>query len=106
MNQPILSRLEHGFKEAIFLNKMITPKVITACYWLTLATVAFGFNSNVHNAIMFASENDIEMNGFAVFVVALFMTMIILISVRVGFELLIILFKMHDSLQALRGDID
>jgi NADH:ubiquinone oxidoreductase subunit K len=106
MNQSILSRLKNGFKEAIFLNKMITPKVITACYWLILTAVAFGFNSNFHNVIVFASENDIEMNDFAVFVMALFMTMITLISVRVGFELLIILFKMHDSLQALRGDID
>jgi hypothetical protein len=81
-------------KDALFFDKMLTPKIITFVYWLLLlAAVVSGLES------MFGGYGGFSVGKF-------FMGLLYLvggaIAARIWCELLIVLFKMNEALQELR----
>jgi len=77
-------------KDLIFLDNMLTPKVITVIYWLMLvASVIMGLKT------MFSDYGP----GF---IVGLLMLVGGLVFSRIFCELLIIFFKMNEALQDIR----
>lgn len=74
-------------RDFLFLDKMLTPKVITFIYWLMLAGVVIG------GLIYMFSQN---------FLIGLIALVCGLIAVRIWCELAIIFFKMNEALQAIR----
>lgn len=78
-------------KDLMFLDNMLTPKVITFIYWLMLiSSVVMGLKA------MFTSYGP----GF---IVGLFMVIGGVVFSRIFCELLIILFKMNEALQEIRN---
>lgn len=85
-------------KEILFFDSMLTPKIITIVYWLLLLAAVFGGVSS-----MFAGYGGFSVGKF-------FMGIIYAVGGAVGAriwcELLIVLFKMNEALQALRNKQD
>jgi hypothetical protein len=73
-------------KEIFFFDKMLTPKIITAVYWIGLLAVTL-------TALSFLFTGQ-----FMYAIAALFG----LLFVRIYCELMIVAFKMNESLQAIR----
>ncbi|WFE67753.1 DUF4282 domain-containing protein [Thiomicrospira sp. R3] len=72
------------FKSILFFDSMLTPKIITAVYWLLLGLVVIsGLGA------MFAQN----------FLVGLLIILFGAIGVRIWCELLIVLFKINDNLK-------
>lgn len=81
-------------KDALFLDNMITPKIITFIYWLLLlATLVGGIGS------MFATYGGFT---FGHFILGVLYIIGGALGVRVWCELLIVMFKMNEALQELR----
>lgn len=72
---------------------MLTPKIITFVYWLMLA------------GSVFAGLSSMFFGGFSFggFLAGLFGIFIGALAARIFCELMIVLFKMNESLQALRN---
>ncbi|MCK9237360.1 MAG: DUF4282 domain-containing protein [Thiopseudomonas sp.] len=81
-------------KDVLFFENMLTPKIITVVYWFLLLAVVVGGVST-----MFAGY------GFSFTNVLLGLVYIVGggIGVRIWCELLIVLFKMNEALQAMRN---
>lgn len=81
-------------RQIFFFDAMLTPKIITFVYWvLLLIAVAFGLSS---------------MFGFGGFSIGKFFSGLLIaaggaVAARIWCELLIVLFKMNEALQAMRG---
>ncbi len=75
------------FKNVLFFESMLTPKLITFLYWLMLAGVIIG-----SFITMFTVS----------FVAGLFGLVLGVIFTRIGCELMIVAFKINDALQAIR----
>ncbi|HEY1092017.1 MAG TPA: DUF4282 domain-containing protein [Burkholderiaceae bacterium] len=82
-------------KDALFFDSMLTPKIITLVYWLMLVTCLFTGLS-----MMFGGYEGFTAGKF-------FMGLLMIvgggIGSRIWCELLIVLFKMNEALQALRS---
>ena len=82
-------------KDALFFDKMLTPKIITFVYWLLLlAAIVSGLGT------MFG--------GYEGFTIGKFFIGILYaaggaIGARIWSELLIVLFKMNETLQEIRS---
>jgi len=81
-------------KSILFFDNMLTPKIINFVYWLLLLSVIVGGLGSMFG-------------GYGGFTVGkLFMGLLYVvggaIAVRIWCELLIVLFKMNEALQALR----
>lgn len=74
-------------KDVLFFDKMLTPQVITFVYWILLFAVVLGGIGT-----MFAQS----------FIAGLIGIVVGLLFARIWCELLIVLFKMNDALQAIR----
>jgi len=79
-------------RELLYFNSMITPKLITLVYWISLALLTL---SGVF--VLFAGEGN--------FIVRLLTLLIALplgaLLIRVYCELLMVLFKINDNIQKL-----
>lgn len=75
---------ESMVSKIFFFNSMLTPKIITAVYWVLLALVAIS-----GLATMFTQS----------FFVGLIGTIVGLVFVRVWCELLIVLFNINDNIK-------
>ena len=81
-------------RDILFFDKMLTPKIITAVYWLLLiGTVIGGIGS------MFAGYPGFT---FGSFLMGLVYIVAGAVGVRIWCELLIVLFKMNEALQEIR----
>jgi len=80
-------------KGLLFFETMITPKIITLMYWFFLAILVItGIGS-----MFFGGENAI-----ANFFTALLGILVSALMIRIGCELTLVLFKIHEALQAMR----
>jgi hypothetical protein len=75
-------------RDFLFFDRMITPKVITFLYWLLLVVIVLG-----GIVAMFTQS---FLGGLVGMVIGAFFA-------RIWCELLIVLFKMNDALQAIRN---
>jgi hypothetical protein len=73
-------------KDALFFDKMLTPKIITIVYWIVLAVLILG-------AVVAIVSGE--------FLVGLGMLFSVLFA-RIWCELMIVAFKMNEALQVLR----
>lgn len=76
-----------NFQDLLFFEKMIVPKIITILYWLMLAACVIGGLVAMFTQSFFAG---------------LFGMIFGLIGARVWCELLIVMFKINESLQVIR----
>lgn len=82
-------------KDAIFFDKMLTPKISTFVYWLLLlGAVGTGLGS------MFSGYEGFT---FGSFIKGILYAVGGAIAARIWCELLIVLFKMNEALQELRS---
>jgi len=81
-------------KDALFLDNMITPKIITFIYWLLLLAVLVGGVTS-----MFATYGGFTFGRFILGILSIIGGAL---AVRVWCELLIVMFKMNEALQELR----
>lgn len=78
---------ENEMKDMLFFDSMLTPKIITAVYWLLLLVAVF-----TGLATMLGGK-----------LVAGLLTLVIgALGARIWCELLIVLFKMNEALQEMR----
>jgi hypothetical protein len=82
-------------REALFFDKMLTPKIITFVYWLLLAGAVIGGIGS-----MFGGYDGF---GFGSFIRGIFIAAGGALFARIWCELLIVLFKMNEALQEMRG---
>jgi hypothetical protein len=75
-------------RDFLFFDKMVTPKVITFIYWLLVAACVLGGLITMFTASFWA--------GLGILVFGT-------IGVRIYCELLMVLFKMNEALQAIRS---
>jgi uncharacterized protein DUF4282 len=75
-------------QDLLFLNSMITPKVMTFIYWLLLASCVIG------GLVSMFTVN---------FLAGLFGMLVGVVMVRVWCELVIVLFRINEALQAIRA---
>lgn len=87
-------------KEYLYLNKMITPKVITVVYWLLLGVVVL-----YSLQTMFGMGENILTPGFTYwnFIQGLIILGVGLVLVRVYCEIIIIFFKINENLEDLKN---
>lgn len=76
-------------RDALFFDSMLTPKIITFVYWLLLfAAIVSGVGT---------------MFGDGGFITGLLLAVFGAIGARIWCELLIVLFKINEALQEMRG---
>ncbi|MBN2655144.1 MAG: DUF4282 domain-containing protein [Nitrospirae bacterium] len=73
-------------KEILFLNSLLTPRLITVLYWIMLLIVLVSGLSIAFNP-----------QSFSAFLFGILTIIGGVISVRVFCELLIVIFKIHDN---------
>lgn len=81
-------------KDVLFFNNMLTPKIITAVYWLLLAASVIGGLSAMFGYGGFTIEKCI---------MGLLYACGGAIASRIWCELMIVLFKMNEALQEIRN---
>lgn len=81
-----------NFRDILFFDEMLTPKVITLLYWLALLYVVVS-----GLGVMFAGSG----MTFAKFSGGLGVMIGGAITARIGSELLIVIFKINDNIQSL-----
>ncbi len=81
-------------RDALFFDKMLTPKIITFVYWLLLAGAVIGGLTS-----MFAGY---EGFGFGKFIMGIIYAALGVLFARIWCELMIVLFKMNEALQEMR----
>lgn len=74
-------------KDILFLDKMLTPKIITFVYWILLVILIIG-------GIVGMVKGQIIQSIFAILLGAVF--------IRIWCELFIVFFKMNEALQEIR----
>ena len=79
-------------RELLFFDDMVTPKVITAVYWLLLLFVLIG-----GIGLMFGGPG-----GLGGFIGGLLAIAIGAVGARIWCEMLIVVFKMNEALQEIR----
>lgn len=72
-------------RKILFFDEMLTPKLIRLAYWLGLLTVVW------------ITLGDLFSNGFFGFFETIVRFVIGVIAVRVGAELVMVLFKLHEN---------
>jgi len=82
-------------KDILFFDKMLTPKLITIVYWISLLAAAVGGLS-----VMFSGYGGVSVENFILGVVCAIAGAV---TARIWCELLIIFFKMNEALQELRN---
>jgi hypothetical protein len=81
-------------RDLLFLDRMITPTIITFIYWLALlAAVIAGLGT------MFGGMGG---SGFLGFLMGILVIVFGVIAARIWCELLIVLFRMNEALQEIR----
>lgn len=81
-------------KEILHFDNMLTPKIITFIYWLLLlASVIGGLTS------MFSGFGGLSFGGF---IMGIIYALSGAVFARIWCELLIVLFKMNEALQAIK----
>lgn len=75
-------------RDVFFFDRMLTPQVITFVYWLLLVIIVIS-----GLVAMFAQS----------FIAGLMAIIVGVLFARIWCELLIVLFKMNDALQAIRN---
>jgi Domain of unknown function (DUF4282) len=81
-------------RDLLFLDKMITPTIITFIYWLLLLfAVIAGLGT------MFSGMGG---SGFLSFLAGILAIVLGVIGARIWCELLIVLFRMNEALQEIR----
>ena len=78
-------------KKIFSLDEMITPKIITLVYWLTLLGAVF-----IGLSTMFTSGFTFEK-----FITGLLLMLGVAVVARIYCELLIVIFKIHENLKKL-----
>lgn len=81
-------------KDLFFLDRMITPTIITFIYWLMLLSAVI-----VGLGTMFSRVGG---SGFVSFLAGILAIVLGAIGARIWCELLVVLFKMNEALQDLR----
>ena len=81
-------------KDVLFFDNMLTPKIITAVYWLLLAACVIGGLGS-----MFAGYEGFT---FTKFIMGIVYALGGSVAARIWCELLIVLFKMNEALQEIR----
>jgi len=82
-------------KQVLFFDSMLTPKIITAVYWLGLVGLFIGGIVSMFGGY--------EGFTFAKFMTGLFVMVGGAVGLRIWCELLIVLFKMNEALQGMRN---
>lgn len=77
----------------LFFDEMLTPKLITLVYWLGLLAVVLGGIASMFAPFGFS---------FMGFLRGLFIIGFGALMVRIGCEMMIVLFKMNEALQDIR----
>jgi hypothetical protein len=81
-----------SFRDVLFFDAMLTPKVVTLVYWLLLVTaVIAGLGSMFYMGFQYMS--------FGTFVRGLAITLGGAIGARIWCELVIVLFKLNENVQ-------
>jgi len=75
-------------KDILFFDSMLTPKIITFVYWLAAIAIVIG------SLVMMFSQYGSFLRGLGVLIGGL-------IGLRIWSELLIVIFKINDSLQVI-----
>jgi len=75
-------------KDILFFDSMLTPKIITFVYWLAAIAII------IASLVMMFSQYGSFLQGLGTLIGGL-------IGLRIWSELLIVIFKIHDSLQVL-----
>ena len=75
-------------KDVLFFNNMLTPKIITAVYWVLLLGAVLGGLGTIFSGKI---------------LIGLFGTVVGAVAARIWCELMIVLFKMNEALQDLRN---
>ncbi len=83
-----------NMKSFFFFDSMLTPRLITVFYWFTLVAVVFSGITAMNSGYQGITPTDVFLGIGAILVGVL--------VPRVWFELMIVLFKINDNLQALR----
>ena len=82
-------------KDLLFLDKMLTPKIITVVYWLLIiGSIVGGIGAMFGGYQGFTAEK---------FFVGILYLVGGLISARISSELLIVVFKINEALQEIRA---
>jgi hypothetical protein len=81
-------------KNVLFFDSMLTPKIITAVYWLLLAGSVIGGIGSMFGGF----------DGFTFWKLIMGIAYAIggIVASRIGCELMIVLFKMNEALQEIR----
>ncbi len=81
-------------RDLFFLDRMITPTIITFIYWLVLLAAVIGGLGT-----MFGGMGG---SGFVSFLMGILVIVLGAIGARIWCELLIVLFRMNEALQEIR----
>ena len=81
----------NNIKDLLYFDHMVTPKIITFVYWASLVSILFlGFLA------MFTGYGGLT---FGKFIWGLFIIIFGCIGTRISYELLIVLFKIHENIK-------
>ena len=86
---------EFTLKDLLFFEKMLTPQVVTYLYWIG---ILFSFILGLR--IMFTNFS------FGSFITAILFFIVGVISSRVFYELVIVLFKIYEKLAVIANEAD
>jgi len=85
-------RNKMNFRDVIFFDAMLTPKIITIVYWLLLVFVLL---SGLGSIFLYGAAN-ITFGGF---IKGILITIGGAVAARIWCELMIVFFKIHDHVQ-------
>ncbi|HRP71879.1 MAG TPA: DUF4282 domain-containing protein [Luteimonas sp.] len=89
-------------RDLLFFDSMITPKIITFIYWILLAAIVVGALMIVGNG--FKAMDYSVMAGLGMIFVAMPAYLVgSALLARVYCEVMIVLFRMNEALQEIRG---
>lgn len=84
---------ENLMRNALFFDRMLTPSIIVAVYWIGLIAI-------VITSLMMMFGNGVGMMGGG-FVSGLIYLVVGVVFLRIWCELLIVMFKIHENLRTL-----
>jgi len=88
-------------RTVFFFDAMVTPKVITFVYWILLAGIALGGLLGIVSA--FGMMRFEPMAGIGTLVLVPIGVIVAALVARMYCEIMIVLFKMHECLNDIRG---
>lgn len=86
-------------KDLLFLNKMISPIILTVIYWLSIVGVVFLGLSVIFNSFSLLQYRFFE--GLVCLIGGILTILIGSISVRISFELVCVIFNINRNLEKL-----